>query len=390
MSENTQTYTPGAEQPPAGPPPAARPPLRRSRTDRKVAGVAGGLGAYLGIDPVILRILFVVLAIFGGSGLLLYLVAWLLIPEEGAESSEVQRFVDRNGTAALVILGIVVAVLLIASSQALRWWGFGSGLWPLVVVAGVGLVVWNVLRQQAPPPAGTAPTVASAAPTVTSAAPTAPYAPAPATVAAPARQRSPLGLITMSLATLTAGVLVALDLADVITLPSVVLFAVLTAIVGLGLVVGSLVGRARWLVVPGVLLALVTAATASVPTYASGQTGNTVWAPTSVASIATSYEWGAGDVTLDLTAVPPTGRTPVKAGLGAGTLTVVLPPTARALVNASVGVGSITMPDGSVSSGLGRHTEQTLVGPSGPATSGTFVLDLNVGVGELKVRYATS
>lgn len=385
MSENTQTDTSAPEQPPAGPPPAARPPLRRSRTDRKVAGVAGGLGVYLGIDPVIVRILFVVLAIFGGSGLLLYLVAWLLIPEEGTERSEVQRFVDRNGTVALVILGVVVAVLLIASSQALRWWGFGSGLWPLVVVAGVGLVVWYVLRQQAPPPAAPA---APAAPYQ----PASPYQPAvaPAVAPAPPRPASPLGLITMSLATLTAGVLVALDLADVISLPSVVLFAVLTAIVGLGLVVGSVVGRARWLVVPGVLLALVTAATASVPTYASGQTGNTVWAPTSVASIATSYEWGAGDVTLDLTAVAPTGRTPVKAGLGAGTLTVVLPPTARAVVDASVGVGSITMPDGSVSSGFGRHTEQTLVGPSGPATGGTFVLDLNVGVGELKVRYATS
>lgn len=395
MSENTQTYMPAPEQPPAGPPPAARPPLRRSRTDRKVAGVAGGLGAYLGIDPVILRILFVVLAIFGGSGLLLYLVAWLLIPEEGTERSEVQRFVDRNGTVALVILGVVVAVLLIASSQALRWWGFGSGLWPLVVVAGVGLVVWYVLRQQAPPPAAP---YQQAPPPAAPAAPAAPYQPAspyqpavaPAGAPAPPRPASPLGLITMSLATLTAGVLVALDLADVISLPSVVLFAVLTAIVGLGLVVGSVLGRARWLVVPGVLLALVTAATASVPTYASGQTGNTVWAPTSVASIATSYEWGAGDVTLDLTPVAPTGRTPVKAGLGAGTLTVLLPPTARAVVNASVGVGSITMPDGSVSSGFGRHTEQTLVGPSGPAAAGTFVLDLNVGVGELKVRYATS
>lgn len=383
MSENTRTHTPGPEQPAAGPPPAARPPLRRSRTDRKVAGVAGGLGDYLGIDPVILRILFVVLAVFGGSGLLLYLVAWLLIPEEGTERSEVQRFVDRNGTAALVILGIIVAVLLIASSQALRWSGFGTGLWPLVVVAGVGLVVWYVLRQQGPLPASPN----------ASAAPFAPSTPTPAATppgAAPPRQGSPLGLITMSLATLTAGVLVALDLAGVISLPSVVLFAALTAIVGLGLVVGSVVGRARWLVVPGVLLALVTAATASVPTYASGQTGNTVWAPTSVASIAASYEWGAGDVTLDLSAVSPTTRTPVRAGLGAGTLTVVLPPTARALVNASVGVGSITMPDGSVSSGFGRRTEQTLVGPSGPATSGTFVLDLNVGVGELKVRYATS
>jgi phage shock protein PspC (stress-responsive transcriptional regulator) len=402
MSENTQTYTP-PEQPPVEPPPAVRPPLRRTRTDRKVAGVAGGLGAYLGIDPVILRILFVVLAIFGGSGLLLYLVAWLLIPEEGTEHSEVQKFVDRNGTAALVILGVVVAVLLIASSQALRWWGFGSGLWPLVVVAGVGLVVWYVLRQQGQSPTPPTPPAAPAAavpPSEPTTYPTAPYAPASTTVTTPAvatptvatppRQGSPLGLITLSLATLTAGVLVALDLADAISLPSVVLFAVLTAIVGLGLVVGSVVGRARWLVVPGVLLALVTAATASVPTYASGQTGTTVWAPTSVASVATSYEWGAGDVTLDLTAVTPTGRTPVKAGLGAGTLTVVLPPTARALVNASVGVGKITMPDGSVSSGLGRHTEQTLLGPSGPTAPGTFVLDLNVGVGELKVRYATS
>ena len=67
--------------PPQGPPPGygtgagALPPiatLRRSRTDRKLAGVAGGLGRYAGVDPLILRILFVVLTIFGGSGILLY------------------------------------------------------------------------------------------------------------------------------------------------------------------------------------------------------------------------------------------------------------------------------------------------------------------------------
>jgi len=136
MSEKTQTYASGPDRHPSGPPGTVR-PLGRSRTDRKVAGVAGGLGAYLDIDPVILRVLFVVLAIFGGSGLLLYLVGWLLIPEEGAEHSEMQRFVDRSGTAALVILGVVVAVLLIASSQALGWWGFGSGAWPLLVVAAI-------------------------------------------------------------------------------------------------------------------------------------------------------------------------------------------------------------------------------------------------------------
>lgn len=420
MSDNTQTYTPGSEQPtagPPGPPPSVRPPLRRSRTDRKVAGVAGGLGAYLGIDPVILRILFVVLAIFGGSGLLLYLVAWLLVPEEGTEHSEAQRFVDRNGTAALVILGVVAALLLIAASQSLRWWGFDSGLWPLIVIVGVGLVVWYVLRQKPSTTPPAAPPVAPAAtPTGAVSEPVAeppyepgtepgtaevtapvvePFAapvatPVPAPVTTPRRQSSPLGLLTLSLAALAAGVLVALDLAGAISLPTVVLFAVLTGIVALGLVVGSVVGRARWLVVPGVVLALVTASAASVPTYASGQTGRTVWAPTSVTSIASSYEWGAGDVTLDLTAVTPSDRTVVKAGLGVGTLTVLLPSTARAAVTGSVGIGSITLPDGSVSSGFGRHVDQVLVGPGSTPSSGTFVLDLNVGVGELKVRYATS
>jgi hypothetical protein len=48
------------------------------------------------------------------------------------------------------------------------------------------------------------------------------------------------------------------------------------------------------------------------------------------------------------------------------------------------------MPDGSVSSGFGRSVRQVLVGPAGPSSTGTLVLELNVGVGELKVRYATS
>ncbi|HEY5186018.1 MAG TPA: PspC domain-containing protein [Actinomycetes bacterium] len=409
MSEKTQTYASGPDRHPSGPPGTVR-PLGRSRTDRKVAGVAGGLGAYLDIDPVILRVLFVVLAIFGGSGLLLYLVGWLLIPEEGAEHSEMQRFVDRSGTAALVILGVVVAVLLIASSQALGWWGFGSGAWPLLVVAAIGFAVWYSRRPRPvgpdavpAPPIPASPTYEPSAydPAAFAAGSTVPYAatpdapppsapPPPAPTPTPPRPTSPLGLITLSLTALTAGVLVALALADVISLPAVVLFAVLTAIVGLGLVVGSVLGRARWLVVPGILLALVTAAAAAVPTYASGQTGNTVWAPASAASLAGPYSWGAGDVTLDLSAVSPTGRTPVKAGLGAGTLTVILPPTARTQLSASVGIGTLTMPDGSVASGFGRSSQRTLAAPSGPPAGGTLVLDLNVGVGELEVRYAAS
>ena len=58
--------------------------LYRSRTDKKLAGVFGGLGAYLNVDPTILRVIFVLLAIFsaGFPGLILYIALALLLPEE--------------------------------------------------------------------------------------------------------------------------------------------------------------------------------------------------------------------------------------------------------------------------------------------------------------------
>ena len=57
--------------------------LRRSRSDRRIVGVCGGLGAYFGIDPTIVRIIFVLFALPGGlPGTLLYLILWLVMPEE--------------------------------------------------------------------------------------------------------------------------------------------------------------------------------------------------------------------------------------------------------------------------------------------------------------------
>ena len=54
--------------------------LTRSRRDRRIAGVCGGLAEYSGIDVTIIRILFVVFALAGGPGLLVYLVLWVVLP----------------------------------------------------------------------------------------------------------------------------------------------------------------------------------------------------------------------------------------------------------------------------------------------------------------------
>lgn len=58
--------------------------LYRSETNRVIAGVCGGLGEYFNIDPTIIRILFVLITLFGGSGILIYIILWLVIPSESS------------------------------------------------------------------------------------------------------------------------------------------------------------------------------------------------------------------------------------------------------------------------------------------------------------------
>ncbi|WP_449428752.1 PspC domain-containing protein [Rhodanobacter umsongensis] len=55
--------------------------LYRSRTDRKLAGVCGGIAEYYGWDPTLVRVAWIVLTLLGGSGILIYLIMWLVMPE---------------------------------------------------------------------------------------------------------------------------------------------------------------------------------------------------------------------------------------------------------------------------------------------------------------------
>ena len=56
--------------------------LYRSRTNRQLAGVCGGVAEYFNIDATLVRVLFVVFAVLGGPGLLAYLLLWIFVPEE--------------------------------------------------------------------------------------------------------------------------------------------------------------------------------------------------------------------------------------------------------------------------------------------------------------------
>ncbi len=155
MNETTTTSGPSGSPPPPPPPPGDGPPrsgmntsalgdyrtLRRSATDRKVAGVAGGLARHLDIDPLLVRVLLVVLVFFGGAGLLVYGVLWLLVPDERSGHAAVPS--DDSTRNVLVIVALVVAGL-IAFTTGIG--GDSGGAWFLSVVA-IAAVAFYLIRQ---------------------------------------------------------------------------------------------------------------------------------------------------------------------------------------------------------------------------------------------------
>src|SRR4051812_3370787 len=128
--------------------------LRRSRSDRYVAGVAGGLGRHFDVDPTVVRVVLAVLTFFGGAGLVVYVAVWLLVPEDGEAKAPIELRPDVQ-RALLVTAAVVAGLIVFGTPFANHGWGWGFPL-PLLVVGLVGLWVYTLLRRDkhpAPPPA---------------------------------------------------------------------------------------------------------------------------------------------------------------------------------------------------------------------------------------------
>ena len=408
MTTNTDSTAP--LPPPALPPAPARPPLRRSSSDKVIAGVCGGIARWLGIDPVIVRVVLVVLAVFGGSGLVLYLIGWLFIPMEGESTSSADAFfrdASRTGSTArtvLVVIGVVVAVIL---GLNLIGWAFGSwgGGGSVLLLLGVGaLVLYLVSRSPQPSMAPPADEVASAAAEPTAYAyggsgqypgyvATMPVPPTPQ----PPRQRSYLGLITLSIAVIVTGVLLSFQATGLTDLPPVVIPAIALAILGAGLLVGAWLGRARWLLWFAIPTLIVTIAASYVPanidglrTSVTGGVGERVWAPTTVEAAEQDFELGIGSARLDLTrlVLPADADTvEVAAEVGLGELVVVVPDNARVLVDADVELGELLI------DGVPRTTDDPSPSFEGALPGGSDLgpvidLSLSTTLGSLEVSRA--
>jgi phage shock protein PspC (stress-responsive transcriptional regulator) len=147
----------------AQPPRPPRQRLERSRNERVLAGVCGGIARHFDVDPLLVRVLTIASVVFGGFGVVAYVAAWLLMPEEGEQhpligSGRANRLVQVVG---LVALGTIAIVVVTAWAHG-GWW-FGGGPVALFVLAVAA--VWFVTernRDRRPDPAGAAGAAASA------------------------------------------------------------------------------------------------------------------------------------------------------------------------------------------------------------------------------------
>jgi len=402
---------------PPQPTPYAQRVLRRSRTDRVGAGVAGGLGQYFGVDPVLFRVLFAVSAFFGGAGVLAYLIAWAAIPEHGATNAPVDRFIAGLRLRRVPVWLVAVVAGLVLWALAFSWWAPGP-FFPVMLVVIVLVAIFS-RRGWVSPAEGSAdtPPVPGAAPTSAGAAPTVSLdkdAPATAPAGSPewvgstrawldeARQASrerrrrafPVRISILVALVLT---LTSLGIADAVSGIRVPVYSWVTlGIVGGGLLVGMALRRTPWsmalLLVPALALTI-----AFGNTHASlhDGVGQRDWTPTSASALASDYRlaFGEGDLDLRDLGTLSTPRT-VDVTMAAGQVKVLLPSGLNATIEANVRMGEVEVDGITVAETHGGsfhrvhgYDIQKTVLPPPDATGAPLTIRVHLADGQISIRH---
>lgn len=319
--------------------------MRRATDDRVIAGVCTGAARYLNIDPVVLRIALVVLTFAGLAGPILYLAAWFLLPEEGAERSIAADWFNLDANepqvrAAGLLIAAALAVGALVSDAA---WDGDWVIWPLVPLA---IVYWvfvvrprrkreklaTFYAQTGVKPAALQIEEYKAAVVAEHLARHQGYEPRP---------KALVGL-TMSAVLIAVAVTWLIDLSGVAAGAPTYL-AVALAVVGLGLLIGTFLGYGGPLIAIGLVLALALGLTTVLPTV---RVGDERLHPTHATELDRSYEHGAGRFELNLTGLTDleelAGRT-INVDMGIGETVVLLPEELPVHVIAHLDVGQLTV-----------------------------------------------
>ena len=301
----SETTTP--EMPTGG---AASRPQRLVRTpDGKIAGVAAGIGHYLGVDPTIVRIAFVLLAFAGGIGIVFYLVCWLVMPKGEISARGGARRVDPWTISALAALVLGVGLLF-------GWHGFDDSFQIALGLALLGGGIWLLVRDRPPEGPSVPAAVSPALPRErrwsrrgTGSKPRRDARRGGAAPAAPSSRRGPITAGVLSLLSIGAALMIAGSLSGWFDASASIVLAAALVIVGAGLVLASVVGRAPWLFVVGIVVTCALLTAAAVEPLVDDGIGDKVVTPATLFELESRYEHGIGDLTVDLRDVPLDGKT---------------------------------------------------------------------------------
>ncbi|UYM03873.1 PspC domain-containing protein [Solicola gregarius] len=368
--------------------------MRRNADDRMVAGVCSGAARYLNIDPVVVRVVVASLAFVGFAGVIVYVAAWLLVPEDDEDESLVDQHlpesVDREQVRRI---GLFLAAAIAVASMLGSGFTFVDASIP-VSLAALALfyifvvVPYNKRRSAAKAVDAEASGVAVETTTDNDAAtqplgsspPTGPpNADPPDDEKRPRNPRRDSGRL-FGLTTAVAVIVVACMAIDSESFdwPYYPLAALL--VVGAGMLVGTFYGNGRPLANLGIPLALLMLLTTVLPTYTVGDERHD---PALASDIDDSYEQGIGNFVLDLTEISDLesldGRT-VKLDQGVGSMEIVVPDGLNLDVDAQTDAGSLKI--------LGRSSDGAPVSLHyiDPADSDPVLhLDLEQTTGEIRV-----
>jgi phage shock protein PspC (stress-responsive transcriptional regulator) len=355
------------------------PPRRlvRAEQGRWLGGVCAGLGRYFDVNPLVYRIAFAALALAGGTGLLLYLAAYLVIPGEHDTESIAVEMLRRHRDHPWLLLGVaLLAFCAVSILSEARFWPDTGNLWLAAILAGGAIVWWNVAsrRRSALPAESTADPGHEPGPIVP------PVPPAPRPPATPSLFAPVLGALLAA-----AGLFGLLAVVDVYDVDLDVAFAAGVAIIGVAIAAGAMTQRrVGGLVFLGLILLAAFGVAALTPVSISSGAGEKTERPAAVGALQPSYELGVGELNVDLSTVElPSGTTSVDASVGVGHLVITVPEGIAIEIDGQAGIGEVDVL-GAHDDGVNAHRTLSVAGPTADAP----VLDLeaDVGIGHIEVR----